>query len=37
MRVLKKGNKNTKLLPYTSLVCPVLEFGSAGWDSCREG
>ena len=27
-RVLKKGNTNTKSLAYTSLVRPVLEYGS---------
>jgi len=37
MRVLKKGNRNTKSLVYTSLVRPVLEYGSAYWDPCREG
>ena len=37
MRVLKKGNKNTKSLAYTSLVRPILEYGSACWDPCSEG
>ena len=37
MRVPKKGNRNTKSLAYMSLVCPVLECGSACWDPCREG
>ena len=37
MRVLKKGNKNTKSLAYMSLVCPILEHGSACWDPCTEG
>jgi len=27
MRVLKKGNRSTKSLSYTSLVLPVLEYG----------
>jgi len=36
MRVLKKGNRNTRSLAYTSLVRPVLEYGSACWDPCRE-
>jgi len=34
--VLKKGNRKTKCLAYTSLVCPVLEYGAAWWDPCRE-
>ena len=37
MCVLKNGNRNTKSLAYTSLVRPVLEYGSACWDPCREG
>jgi len=37
MRVLKKGNRNTKRLAYTSLVRSVLECGSACWAECREG
>ena len=37
MRVLKKGNRNTKSLAYTSLVRPILEYGAAGLDPCREG
>jgi len=37
MRVLKKGNRNIKSLAYTSLVRPILEYGSAFWDPCREG
>jgi len=35
MRVLKKGNGNTKSLAYTSLVRPILECGAACSDSCR--
>ena len=35
MRVLKKGNRNTKSLAYTSLVRPILEYGSACWDPYR--
>jgi hypothetical protein len=37
MRVFKEGNRNTKRLVYTSLVHPILEYGSACWDPCREG
>ena len=37
MRVLKKGNSDTKSLAYTSLVHPILEYGSVCWDPCREG
>jgi hypothetical protein len=36
MRVLKEGNRNTKSLAYTSLVRPVLGYGAACWDPCRE-
>jgi len=35
MRVLKKGNRNTKSLAHTSLVSPSLQYGSACWDPCR--
>jgi len=37
MRVLKKGNRKTEGLAYTSSVCPVLEYGAACWVPCREG
>jgi len=37
MRVFKKGNGNTKSLAYTSSVRPILEYGCACWDPCREG
>jgi hypothetical protein len=37
MRILKKGNSITKLLPYTALVRPILEYGAVCWDPCREG
>jgi hypothetical protein len=37
MRVFKSGNRNTKSLAYTSLVCPILDYGSACWDPCTEG
>jgi hypothetical protein len=36
MRFIKRGNKSTKSLAYTSLVRPILEFGAACWDLCRE-
>jgi hypothetical protein len=36
MRIVKKGNKNTKNLAYTSLVRPILEYGAACWDLYRE-
>jgi len=32
IRIVKKGNKNTKSLAYTSLVCPILKYGTACWD-----
>jgi hypothetical protein len=35
MRIVKK-NKNTKSLAYKSLVRPILEYGAACWDPCRE-
>ena len=37
MRILKKGNNNTKRLAYTALVRPILEFGAVCWDPYREG
>ena len=36
MRILKKGNTNTKSLAYMSLVRPILEYGAACWDPYRE-
>ena len=36
MRILKKGNSNTKSLAYMSLVRPILEYGAACWDLYRE-
>ena len=36
MLIVKKGNKNTKSLAYTSLVRPVLEYGATCWDPYRE-
>jgi hypothetical protein len=35
--VLKKRNRNTQSLAYTSLVSPNFEHGSACWDPCIEG
>jgi len=37
MRILKKGNSNTKSLAYMSFVRPILEYGAACWDPYREG
>jgi len=37
MRVLIKGKRNAKSLAYMSMVHPILEYGSACWDPCREG
>jgi len=37
MRILKKGNNNTKHLAYTALVRPILEYGVVCWDPYREG
>jgi len=37
MRVLKKGNNNTKSLSCMSLVLPVLEYGTSCWDPYGEG
>jgi len=36
MRILKKGNSNTKRLAYISLVRPILEYGAACWYPYRE-
>jgi hypothetical protein len=36
MRIVSKGNKNTKSIEYTSLVWPILEYGAACWDPYRE-
>ena len=35
MRILKKGNNNTKRLAYTAI--PILEYEAVCWDPCREG
>ena len=35
MRILKKGNNNTKRLAYTALVRPILEYGAVCWDPDR--
>jgi hypothetical protein len=37
MRILKKGNNNTKRLAYTALVRPILEYGAVCWDPYGEG
>ena len=37
MRILKKGNNNTKRLAYTALVRPILEYGVVCWDPYRKG
>jgi hypothetical protein len=37
MRILKKGNNNTKYLAYTQLVRPILEYGAGCWDPYRKG
>jgi len=36
MRILIKGNSNTKCLAYMSPVRPILEYGAACCDPCRE-
>ena len=36
MRIIKKGNSNTKSLAYMSFVRPILEYGAACWDPYRE-
>jgi hypothetical protein len=36
MRVLKKGNSNTKSLAYTSPVRPILDFWAVCWDPYNE-
>jgi len=37
MRILKKGNSNTKSLAYMSLLRPILEYAATCWDPYREG
>ena len=37
MRILKKGNSNTKSLACMSLVRPILEYEAACWDPYSEG
>jgi hypothetical protein len=37
MRIFKKGKSSSKSLAYMSLVRPILEYGAAFWDPCREG
>jgi hypothetical protein len=36
MRIVKSGNKNTKIIAYTSLVRPIFEYGAACWDPYTE-
>ena len=36
MHIVKKGNKNTKSLAYTSLIRPIFEYGAACLDPYRE-
>ena len=36
MRVLKKGNNNTKRLAYKALERPILEYGEVCWDPYRK-
>ena len=36
MRILKKGNNNTKCLAYTALVGVTLEYGAVCWDPYTE-
>jgi hypothetical protein len=37
MRILRKGNSDTKSLACVSLVRPILEYGASCWDPYREG
>jgi hypothetical protein len=37
MRILRKGNINTKSLGYVSLVRQIPEYGASCWDPYREG
>jgi calcineurin-like phosphoesterase family protein len=37
MRILIKGNNNTKHLAYMALVRSILEYGAVCWDSYRKG
>ena len=37
MRILRRGNSNTKRLAYASLVRPILQCVAACWDPYREG
>jgi hypothetical protein len=36
MHILKRGNSDTKLFAYTSLVRPILEYGAVCWDPYRK-
>jgi len=35
MRIVNKGNKNSKILAFTSPVRPILQYGAACWDPYR--
>lgn len=37
MRTLKNANMESRKMGYTSLVRPILEYASAGWDPYRLG
>jgi hypothetical protein len=37
MRILRKGNSNTKSLAYVLLVRPILQYGASCWDPYSEG
>jgi hypothetical protein len=37
MRIIKKRSSNTKILAYTLLVLPTIEYGAACWDPYRKG
>jgi len=37
MRIVQKGNNNTKRLAYTALVRPTVECGAVCWDRTEKG